>query len=455
MAIPVAICKRPSRGIKGGTASTRKHRFESFNERLAKVKIAPLHTNRQRPFIDENCGQNFSHFKDTLDRWKDTNASANFTALAWGVAKQSETLPQVLHHQGGIFDTLNKHLQQCDALSAEPLLELLSSLAHDLGVHFKPHLLTAIETLKSLSTGHVQIEVIEWSFNCMAWLFKYLSRLLLSNPVPIFQALSPLLGNATRKHYVIRFAAESLSYLLTKAAMRSSKDPEPLNKIISFLCDDLRISNSDGASDSYQEGLMTLFAESLKGVNNGLHSCAVNLYRTLLQKAVETDADGQSRFFHVFEGTTIGIVHHTTSQTAKPIFDVILTDLSISDHENTHTRLCERLARLLLLVVGTRKGTRVADWARVLDTLLILLKQDEEDSTTITLICQAASVVIQYAPRDTLLLFSQEIMHQLQSERLRHCFLEVCIAVNELSSERFQELLLPTLQRFVAHLSTT
>lgn len=103
---------------------------------------------------------------------------------------------------------------------------------------------------------HADVSTIEWTFNCLAYLLKYLSRLLVPDLRPLFDILAPLLGREQQKGFITRFAAEALSFLLRKAR------EEPLRLIIHHVFEDLTKSVETPCGKSYMQGLMTMFMES-------------------------------------------------------------------------------------------------------------------------------------------------------------------------------------------------
>ena len=432
-----------------GTLSLRKHRFQSFNERLSKIKIEPARVKGRPGLKAADQDQRSSYFKDCLDRWRDTNLSTNFSEFVQQVASKCESLPQLLHFRGEVFEILNAHIRRCDALSAEPLLDLLANLAHDLGVYFEIHLLEAVESLKSLVTGYAQVEVIEWSFNCLAWLFKYLSRLLVPNLVPLFQVLSPLLGKTAQKHYVTRLAAESLSYLVSRAATRYPKDELPLERLLTYISDDLRSMVDEAGNVEYQQGLRILFVESLKGAERGLHSCTTDLYRCLLQKFSSQHDPRSAPLFSVLQGITIGLLHHTDVSTSAPILDIILTQIHQAVEKESVDSI-RRGASLLLIIAGIRKGSRVADWASALDSLIALLETAHMNDEIALQLSRTAAVMLQYAPLNAVISRLQKILDLMQEGRLASQFIPFCILVHELGADRFCTLILPDLQRYIS-----
>ena len=169
---------------KGGTASTRRHQFESFSQRIAKLHIDPIRKVR-RPNVDNDDSDTAtSFFKTGLAYWRELNLSENFTEFVREVEKLCESLPQILHFQHRILDILERYIEKQDALSLEPLLSLLSHLAHDLGARFEQHFQRSLTLVTSIAAKHPDVEVIEWCFTYLAWLFKYLSRLLVTDLRP-------------------------------------------------------------------------------------------------------------------------------------------------------------------------------------------------------------------------------------------------------------------------------
>ena len=53
-----------------------------------------------------------SHFRIGLDKWRDLNLSEDFTRFARTVDARCENLPQVLHNQDEIVDTLLKYVEK-------------------------------------------------------------------------------------------------------------------------------------------------------------------------------------------------------------------------------------------------------------------------------------------------------------------------------------------------------
>ena len=256
---------RPTKKIKGGTLSTRKHRFESFTQRIAKLNIDPVRRARRVDVDQDDLETASSFFKAGLDRWKDLNLSENFTNFVRDAEPLCDSLPQILHYQQEIMDLLVAYIEKRDVQSLEPLLSLLSNLAHDLGIRFEKHFSRALTLVASVTAKNSDVQIIEWGFNCLAWLFKYLSRLLVPDLAPLFRIMAPLLGREPQKAHTTRFAAEAMSFLVRKAALAYHKNRKPLTIVIDFILADIdSMKGQDQHIKLYQHGLMTLLVNSIK-----------------------------------------------------------------------------------------------------------------------------------------------------------------------------------------------
>lgn len=156
--------------------------------------------------------------------------STAFTEFAAECAPLCQSLPLLLHHQKDISDLLQRYISKQDENSLEPLLDLITHFAHDLGPDFEPYYPSTLQILMKL-TQNAKIVIVEWTFGCIAYLFKYLYRLLVLNLVPTLKLLSPLLSSTRdidpdspehkKREFVGRFTAEALSFLIRKSTGES------------------------------------------------------------------------------------------------------------------------------------------------------------------------------------------------------------------------------------------
>ncbi|CAF9929447.1 U3 snoRNP protein [Imshaugia aleurites] len=445
---------RPRKLVKGGTTSTRKHRFESFNQRISKLNIDPIRRSRPNEVEVDDLTGSASFFKASLERWKDLNLSANFTSFVREVEPICNSLAQILHYNQRVFDILVDYIEKRDSLSLEPLLDLLGNFAHDLGVRFEGHFLKAVTLVASMAAKHADVEAIEWSFTCLAWLFKYLSRLLVPNLKPLFDIMAPLLGREPQKIHTTRFAAEAMSFLIRKASTVYAKDKKPLTIIVNAIRDDILRMSESGVKESniqlYQHGLMTLLVNSIKGIERKLHSGGVNIYRCMLDREFADDNDQPKGFKNLLYGVTVALIHQTDQVNFQPILDIVLEQFQRleSGIRKSNVAVC---GRLLFIVSSVRKGSRIQYWTPVLDAMLALLELCEpSDEEALAETYKASAIILQYSPLELVLATVRQAMKIIADKRFAPKFLPFCNYFFDLGQDRFQDFLGPHFSRFIA-----
>ncbi|KAE8353599.1 armadillo-type protein [Aspergillus coremiiformis] len=439
--------------VKKGTETTKSYRFEPFSQRVAKLKIDPIHRVRRPSFSEEERDETSSHFRSAFDHWTELNLSDNFVQFARRVNPLCESLVQILYHEDKIMKLLVEFIEKRDHLSMEPLLTLLAQFARDLGARFEKHFATSVTLVASVAATHPEVEVVEWSFTCLAWTFKFLSRLLVPDLRQLLGIMTPYLGKERQKPFVARFAAESMSFLIRKAGLVYYKNSTPLQRAISFLLDDLHQTAAESKNvEIYKEGLMAMFSDAIKGVKSGLHSNGTDIFSCILENA---SADGDLRSslgLDVASGILINIMHNTTADTFEPILD------TIKSHIEAHCRNADEwraksCCRLIFLCVSTRKGSRVKNWKPVHQTLLLLLQTAAAApgayAEAMHQLLTAVAYALQVSPMDEMLPFMRSIMDAVTSGPLANYFLPFCATFSEWGAERFHSVVLPYFQKFV------
>ncbi|KAM0796595.1 HEAT repeat protein [Usnea florida] len=445
---------RPRKLVKGGTTATRKHRFESFNQRISKLNIDPVRRSRRSEVEPDDLTNSASFFKASLDRWKDLNLSENFTCFVREVSPICNSLAQILHCNQRVFDILVDYIERKDSLALEPLLDLLGCFAHDLGIRFEGHFSKAVTLVASIAAKHADVEAIEWSFTCLAWLFKYLSRLLVPDLRPLFDIMAPLLGRETQKKHTTRFAAEAMSFLMRKAATSYAKDTKPLTIIMTAIHNDYLQVSESGVKESnlqlYQEGLMTLLVSSIKGIERNLHSGGAHLYRCMLERHFASNGDQCVRFRAIVYGVTVALIHHTDASNFQPILNLVLEQIHglKPGASESNAAVC---GHLLFVVSTVRKGSRIQDWKPVLDAVLVLLELcDSSEDEALVEAYQASAVILKYAPLELILAKIRQVMKIIAGDHFTQHFLPFCNYFFQLSQDRFKDFIRPYFSRFIS-----
>ncbi len=438
------------RVVKGGTSSTRKYRFESFNERIAKLKIDPIRRARRIDVEATDLASTTSYLQGGLDHWKDLNLSENFSDFLREAQPLCQSLPQILHYQDDIMTILVNYIEKRDALSLEPLLDLVGKFAHDLGVKFEGHFSKTVTLVASLASRHSDIQVIEWSFSCLAWLFKYLSRLLVPDLRPLYRIMAPLLGREQQKLHTTRFAAEALSFLLRKAALLHHKNPEPLNLIIRCIMDDLNsMTEIMHNSQLYQHGIMSLFHESMKGIERQLNSSAVCMYRSLLEFIQGQEFSRSAMTHDVLFGVTTALIHHTDASTFAPILDTVSKIIQSHRAASLDSSIPIH-GKLIFVIITVRKASRIQEWQEIFEAFISLIEECKDCvDGLIPSVFDAAAVILQSAPLEIVIPRIRPIIETLASEKNARHFISFCNVFCELDRERFRELIFPHFPKLV------
>jgi len=351
------------------TQSTKNHTWQSFTNRIARLKIDPIRRTHTRTVAEDDVNATTSHFRTAFDNWVELNLSEDFVKFSRAVAPLSDSLPQILHHADDIFNLLLLHIEQGTVVSLQPVLDLVSQFAHDLGTRFEDKFPAALNAITKLAATNADVEVIEWSFTCLAWLFKYLSKLLVPDLRPLYDVMAPLLGKSKQKTFVSRFAAESLSFLLRRASVSYHINPIWLQSIIKHIVTDVCASRDIRTIEQFELGLISLFSEAIKGAKETLSNNGNFIFAELLKACLETLGDDfhSNPAFQTVQGVLTALLHETNDQTFEPIIQTIISP-KIDDDKQVSQRLEVRL-QLLMQLTCYRKGQNVKDWGEVLDFL--------------------------------------------------------------------------------------
>jgi U3 small nucleolar RNA-associated protein 20 len=382
----------------------------------------------------------------------DMNLSQTFSAFAKQASPLCDSLALVLHNENRIMDLLVDYIERADALAMEPLLSLMAHFAHDLDTRFEAHFARAVSAVIAVAATHSDFAVIEWSFTCLAWLFKYLSRLLAPDLRPLYDLLAPYLGRGTQKPFVVRFTAEALTFLLRKAAVVYERDRKPLDLIMLHMLKDCDDHATTSRSDMHQQGLMTLFTEAVKSVQCGIHSCGIPIIESMLGHGIVLFEDSTSVVCDIMVGTLTSLIHHCTVETFQPILKAIQS--SAKDVSQTPTpRSIEFMARSLFTVVSVRKGSRVSDWSSLTSTIKGLVHGcDKLPPITVqtgSSILSCVAITLQTATIDAVLL-ARDLPMIVRTKSLEPLFLEFCDLCFRLSTERSESFVFPEFQSYLS-----
>ncbi|KAH9220293.1 HEAT repeat protein-like protein [Leptodontidium sp. 2 PMI_412] len=456
---------------KRGTDHQKNHRWESFTTKISKLNsLDPIKRVRRHDIDTEDLSTTTSYLGAGLDRWAELNMSEGFIMFSREMSEMTESLPQILHSEDKIMALFVTYIEKKERESLEPLLELLTAFAHDLGVRFEKHYPKSLELIISIAGMLQDVAVIEWSFTSLAFMFKYLSKLLVPDLRPTYNLMAPLLGKQRQKPHIARFAAEAMSFLIKKAGAPAHRTTA-LPLIVKHAKEDLQSIQGTKEFGLYYHGLMTLFAEAMKGNGLSVHTTGPAIFKSLFLGLDDSDLELRDNavWMNVICGVLTSIIHHGSSDTFPEVLDVVLETTSSAvetfeqDPSKHNFRRLLLSARTLGIAAGVRKGTRLKDWTGLLRAMASILKittkysnvvLENEDLDIWNYLILSVSITFQYAPMDTLISFISPFMDSLTKDPLMKWFLTFCSYLSEVEADRFRSIALPYFRRFiVAHWS--
>jgi U3 small nucleolar RNA-associated protein 20 len=448
------------------TPHQKNHRWESFTSKIAKLhSLDPLRKVRRHDLDAEDLSATTSYLRNGIDRWGELNLSKTFTACKRQVTPLTDTLPQILHHQDRIMDLLAEHIARHEKESLEPLLDLLTAFAHDLGVRFERHFPRALALIVAVarSPASRDAEAVEWTFAALAFLFKYLARLLAPDLRSTYDAVKPLLGREKVPGHVARFAAEAMSFLVKKTAAPSQRENNALGKFVEHVRKDLLETADTRQFGLYSQGVMNMFAESLKSAGYTVHSTAPDTTKALI-RAISNDEileEGKSIWSDVVCGVLTSVVHHATSETFGPIEKTVIEEATAGIEDPRTKELPWRMSihvRLFGIIAGVRRGQRLQNWpdlVKALSQALDTLSQAREQvaQLPVSLVWQSVivniAIVWSLAPMDALIPSVNSLMGTLTKEPLMRYYIPFCSYFADLNGERFRSVFQKHFQRFI------
>ncbi|EDN98400.1 hypothetical protein SS1G_13258 [Sclerotinia sclerotiorum 1980 UF-70] len=467
--MPVTTSGRIIKTRKGkkGTAHQKNHRWESFTTKISKLNsLDPLRRVRRHDLDAEDTSATTSYFKAGLEKWTELNLSSGFISFAEEVLPLCDSLPQILHFEDKIMGLFVKYMEGKQRESLEPLLELITDFAHDLGPRFEKHYAKALELVTSIAGTPQDVAVIEWSFTCLAFLFKYLSKLIVPDLRPTYDLMAPLLGKHRQPPHIARFAAEAMSFLIKKAGAPAHRE-KVLPLIVRHAKLDLLSIADTKQFGLYYHGIMTLFAEAMKGNGLTVHTSGPAIFKSLFLAIEESDFGEKeaSPWVDVICGVLTSIVHHTTPETFKEILELVLEEANTLTDSFTQSKTMYSFNKLLLsartigIVAGVRRASRVQNWPALLQALSNILKAVSRNASLVAAddkhldlwkyLIESAAIALTYSPMDSTIPLISPFMDALTKDPLAKWFLTFCSYLSQGEPERFRTIALPYFQRFI------
>ncbi|OAA80588.1 Armadillo-type fold protein [Akanthomyces lecanii RCEF 1005] len=451
---------------KYSTPHEKNHRWQSFNDKIAQFNsLQPLRRVRRHDLDTEDLSAATSYFQTALQKWNELNIGRCFVSFKQKVLPLSESLPQILHFETRIMDLLEEHIAMQDKDGLEPLLDLVTAFAHDLGSRFEKYYERSLALIIAIAIRPQPADVIEWTFGTLAFLFKYLSKLLVPDVRPTYKVMAVLLGKTRLPGHVARFAAEAVSFLVKKAAAPSHRETA-LVGLVEHIRDDLVGMVDDKQFTLYNDGVMTMFAEAIKGTEGNIHSAGAAILATLMDAIPEDEKKLATRqvWTDVVCGVLTSTIHHCREEHfddyAEAIFDAVGQKAVAVAMPPPAWGTIPHI-RILGTLAGVRKGSRISNWNRLIQQLVALLAKmvpypsadelsQEESNNLWSRVLVNVAIAWHHAPVDALVPHLASLLQSLTREPLMRWFIPFCALFCALDPRRFGSLLRGDFQKFLA-----
>ena len=458
------ITKAPKRA-KNTTPHQKIHRWESFTSKIAKLHtLDPLKKVRRHDLDAEDLSTTTSYFQNGLQRWNELSISRGFISFKLQTLPLADSLPQILHYEDRIMNLFVEHVSLQEKESLEPLFDLLTAFARDLGPRFEKHYPRALQLIVDVASKPQDVEVIEWTFTALAFLFKRLYKLLVPDLRPTYDVISPLLGKTKRPPHIARFAAEAMSFLVKKAAAPNHRSTA-LPLIIEHSRKDLYEVHDSGSRQYqlFQDGLMTMYAEAIKGAGETIHSTGPNVVIALLEAVPPQDFSftASPLWTDLICGVITSIIHHSNPTTIAPVSEALYEQAKMAKEGGPKKDTAYpgvHILRALGVLAGVQKGTRVDDWETLVGSFMAILSlagdwpvatSDEAKEQFWKHIIVTTSVIWTYAPVHALTPSIMSFTNTLSRDPFRDWYIPFCAYFSDLDPVRFRSLFLNSFQGLV------
>lgn len=337
-------------------------KFQPFSERIAGIDIDVFHRVRHK-FEDADEDENGTYMHQCLQKWNVLNLTDSYDNFKRELPNV-QTLPLILNQKEAIVAVILKHLGAKDPLSLQPILELVVALAQDLRQEIYPFYQEILQKLIPLLSSK-DADQLEWTFNCLAYLFKFLWRYLVKDVDTVFNSLIPLLANS-KPPYINNFAAESFAFIARKVKDKAG--------FLALILKTLQ-EKQEGVS-----GCGRLLFEVIKGVSGQFHSCAETIL-PLYMKALNNPALPQDLLFdvlsHLMTALTSGIHPQKANALWTALFETLqffLTSWSM-DHSQHNEKAVLYLLKLFHMLVQHKNGVFISDAGLTIKHLINVLEK--------------------------------------------------------------------------------
>ncbi|XP_047005132.1 small subunit processome component 20 homolog [Schistocerca americana] len=354
-------------------------KFQPFSERIANIDIDVFHRVRHK-FEDADEDDTYMH--QCLQKWNVLNLTDSYDNFKRELPNV-QTLPLILNQKEVIVAVILKHLAAKDPLSLQPILELVVALAQDLRQEIYPFYQDILQKLIPLLSSK-DADQLEWTFNCLAYLFKFLWRYLVKDVDAVFDSLIPLLGNS-KPPYINNFAAESFAFIARKVKDKTG--------FLALILKTLQ-EKPEGVS-----GCGRLLFEVIKGVSGQFHSCAETIL-PLYMKSLNNAALPQDLLFDVLSHFMTALTSGTHPQKANTLWTALFETLQFfqsswsTDRSQHNEKALLYLLKLFYQLVQHKNGVFIVDSGLTTKHLINILEKHSLPDSVLSVVLDIGACLL-------------------------------------------------------------
>ena len=390
--------------------SENKFRFLSFRDKISDLKIEPFKDLKKKHFNITDK----SHLYETFEYWSDINLSGNYDLFQREVNDYIKNLPTIIYNKELILKLILQYIDLHDELSLQPLCELLSQFVHDLNDDFLPYYVEALNTLIALIKDSIirqKVKAFEYGFNCLIYIFKYLSKQIIKFEdsrlmIETFEIFNHLITD-NANFYIKKFSAESLSFLLRKC------NKQLLKRIIDLLYDNLNTINYE--LNNY-EGIYLILSEALKISEGNLHSKVEIITSILMDKTLiiediteenkinlehtnfmmteeysefsskETFLINSSNYYikktSLINDVLLDIIRHVSPENSGEFYSFIISKINHIINDETKMIDLEASLKIIATISYAESGYKVTEWNQIIKLTKKMIKMFNSDIAT-------------------------------------------------------------------------
>jgi U3 small nucleolar RNA-associated protein 20 len=283
-----------------------------------------------------------------------------------------------------------------------------------------------VKLIIELALAENTSETLEWEFNCLAFMFKYLAKILSQDLIPTFEMLEPLFNS---KDHIARFSAEALSFLLRKT------NQEQLLRFTDAAFK--KIGNHN-----YNKSIVILFSESMKSTQGSVHSKFSIIIGSLLQNLSSDDASS------VLCDIILNVLNFGSQESVKDLYNLI-SEINTKNIKSDPSYL-NHFLKVTTILIFADSGKKIPDWSLITEALNHLIrnfKLESLENGSKDLIIYLLSIFFRNCEIQTLTKFHTSLFRfALTLESLFPAFI---ISIVELAKERSLKYAKQFVQEFI------